>query len=332
MKISTVTTILSLVCPIIAPPALANTGTYRLGQVAVSSDACNELKANLVEKFPQSSRSKVLSDVCERNHDGSFDIVIEYSGLASTLLVSTYNEGADVHGLFATAEECEANKENQINQFNEATGLDAFVAYCFRDRQREQLDRLVTLRIDAFGKPKLKPFNFARHLYEASNINPDSVESSFENALSALGATGVDVKVFSDTGNTSLMAQYYAVRKLPILEYSDGFIATLSDCERYQEVMRHIYARAGGQSAIYFCAGGAEVSKKRIYSVGLAPQPLASELATVKYQTQAACEAKRAPTEETWRLSLGRDVVGSVCAVEWLSSSSEVSMRLFWVE
>ena len=143
---------------------------------------------------------------------------------------------------------------------------------------------------------------------------------------------GVDVKVFSDTGNTSVMAQYYAVRKLPILEYSDGFITTLSDCERYRDVMREIYARAGGQSAIYFCAGGAEVSKKRIYSVGLVSQPLASELATVKYQTQAACEAKRASTEETWRLSLGRDVVGSVCAVEWLASPSEVSMRLFWVE
>lgn len=140
--------------------------------------------------------------------------------------------------------------------------------------------------------------------------------------MSALGATGVDGKVFSDNGNTIVMAQYYAVRKLPILECSDGFIATLSVCERYRDVIREIYARAGG----------ADVSKKRIYSVGLVSQPLASELATVKYQTQAACEAKRAPTDETWRLSLGRDVVGSICAVEWLASPSEVSMRLFWVE
>jgi len=332
MKISVLATLLSLVCALMAPPAMAVTGTYRLGQVAASIDVCNELKASLVKKFPQSSRSQVLSDVCERNHGGSFDIVIEYTGLAASLLVSTYNEGADVHGLFATAEECEASRTDRISEFSGATGLDPFVAYCFRDRQREQLDKFFTLRIDAFGKAKLKPYNFARHIYNSSTVNPEADESGFENALMALGASAVDVKIFKDTGNTSVMAQYYASRRLPLLEHSDGFLPTLADCEKYRDVMREIYARAGGQSAIYFCAIGTEATKSRMYSVGLVSQPLASELASVKYQTQAACEAQRAATEEMWRLRLGRDVVGSVCALEWLASPTEVSMRLFWVE
>jgi hypothetical protein len=336
MKFCIFSALLSLVGALMvmatAPSAMAGTGTYRLGQVAASIDACNELKASLVKKFPQSSRSQVLSDVCERNYGGTFDVVIEYTGLAASLLVSTYNEGADVHGLFATAEECEASRMDRISQFSHATGLDPFVAYCFRDRQREQLDKLFTLRIDAFGKPKLKPYSFARHIYTSSNVNPEADESGFENALMALGASAVDVKIYKDTSNTSVMAQYYASRRLPLLEHSDGFVTTLADCERYRDVMREIYARAGGQSAIYFCAIGTEAAKSRIYSVGLVSQPLASELATVKYQTQAACEAQRAATEETWRLRLGRDVVGSVCALEWLASPTEVSMRLFWVE
>jgi hypothetical protein len=310
---------------------LASPQTYLLTDAAKTIEQCQQLRANLVERFPMAARSKVLSSSCEKSFSNSYNVLIEYVGMASTLLVSNYDEGADVHGLYATREECEAGVEAAVSEFQQLTSIDPFVAYCFRDLRREGVDKYFTLRIDGFGKATLKPYTFARHFYDASQLNTDVAAQNFSAVLAAFGAQGVGVKFYTDAQNTSFMVSYYAAQKLPLSIYSDAFLPSEVACESYRPVMNDVYSRASGRLATYFCAGSRESQTRRIISVGLTTEPLASELATVKYGTYQDCDQGRAALEESFQNSLGLNVVGSVCGVEWLSSPTEFVTRIFWV-
>jgi len=315
----------------ISDSLLASTQTYQLTDVANTIEQCQQMRANLVERFPIAARSKVLSSACEKSFSNSYNVLIEYVGMASTLLVSNYDEGADVHGLYATREECEAGVEVAALEFQQLTSIAPFIAYCFRDLRREGVDKYFTLRIDGFGKTTIKPYSFARHFYDASQFNTDVAAQNFSEVLTAFGAQGVGVKFYTDAQNTSFMVSYYASQKLPLSIYSDAFLPSEVACESYRSVMNDVYSRAGGRLATYFCAGSRDSQTRRIISVGLTTEPLASELATLKYGTYQDCDKDRAALEESFRNSLGPNVVGSVCGVEWLSSPTEFVTRIFWI-
>jgi hypothetical protein len=324
---------LALLFAMSLPHALmAGTQVYKVTDAAKTIEQCQQIRAGLVERFPAVAHSKVTASSCEKSFSGAYSILIEHVGPASTSLVSNYDEGADVHGLYQNLEDCEANVETAKSEFEQMTTVAPFVAYCFRDLRREGVDKFFTLRIDGFGKPTLKPFSFARHFYDGSNLDTDAAAQYFRSAITALGARGVGIRFYSDAQNTSLMVSYYAERRLPLSIYSDAFLPDEVSCERYRNVMNEVYSRAGGRLATYFCAGNRDQQTRRMISVGLTTEPMASEVSLVKYPALGDCDIGRSSLEESYRNSLSLNVVGSVCAVEWLSSPTEYVTRIFWID
>lgn len=329
---------MKIVLPTIASFALAATSAnaaihhYRIPQVSHSQQWCEANDQPVATRFAEVTNSKILSHGCEQNPGRSWDMVIEYARASAPTLVTNYSEFDSVHGLYESQADCMARRDDDVNTFREATGLEPVVAYCYRDYLQDHDDDSWTLRMDAFGSAKLHPQIFSRQLYRTSNIDADATEASIKATLTAFGATGANARITGGRDRTSIMVSYYAAKELSLVEYYEGYFRSDAHCESYRNELREIYAQAGGQTAAFFCVGNSYSEYRRIFTVGVVTEPLATEVTAVKYHTFEACEAKRAETEEAWRTGLDRNIVGSICAVEEVITSSGVSMRMFWTE
>lgn len=306
--------------------------SYTIPRVAATEAQCQEVASWVVERFARLADARVIANGCERNPHRTFDLVIEYSKPVEANLVTTFDEDAYVNALYDTAEACAASRDRDMATFKSATGLEPLIAYCIQDRRDPELDNGWSMRIDAFGKAKLSPQHLARDFYNGINGDVKSLEGTLKSALETHGAKSVQVKIKTTSNHSIVHALYYAARKVPMLQYSEGRFANLENCEKYRDEMSRIFTNAGGQSAIFFCGSSTYSATVYMYTAGVVMQPLATELTSMKYSTVEACEAKRAETEDAWRDGLSKEVVGSVCAMEDAVTYDYVRMRMFWLD
>ena len=306
--------------------------SYRLPRVANTVEQCQQVQSWVVERFARLADAKVINHGCERNSYRTFDLVIEYSKAVEANLVTTFDEHSYVNALYETADECVAQREAEMVTFQSATGLEPLLAYCLYDRRDPEVDNGWTMRIDAFGKPKLSPQHLARDFYNGINGDVKDLESTFKNTLESYGVQNVRVRVRATANRAIVHAMYYAAKRLPILQYSEGRFKSMDSCLRYKDEMTTIFNAADGRSAIFFCGGSTYTSTVYMYSAGVVMQPLATDLTSVKYETVEACEAKREETESSWRDGLEKNIVGSVCAIEDAVTYDYVRMRMFWLD
>ena len=316
-----------------ASTALAEMHTYSIARIAQTEARCQEAESRIVDKFARLAEATVLSHGCEMNTSHTFDLVIEYAKPTAANLVTTFDEFDYVQGLYDSADECVAHyKEDKVTFLNQ-TGLEPLFAYCFQDPRANDRDGSWIMRIDGFGMPKNFPQHMSKDFYYAMNGDLNDIGRQLKEALTAFGAADVKVKIKSNNGRSSFHALYYADHKVPMFQYADGQYTSMQVCESYRDQMREVFARADGQSALYFCGQDPYSLKVHGFSAGLVLQPLASEVASVKYRSFDACEAKRAETELAWRGVLNRNIVGSICAMEYdLLDSDVVRMRVFWLD
>ncbi|MEI6833750.1 MAG: hypothetical protein WCL28_07135 [bacterium] len=306
--------------------------SYTIPRVAATEEQCHQVESWVVEKFARLADARVLTSGCERNPHRTFDLVIEYARSVSANLVTTFDDHAYANALYDTAEVCVANREADMATFKEATGLEPLIAYCIQDRRDHDIDNGWTMRIDGFGKPTLSPQHLSRDFYNNINGDVQSLQEALKSTLESYGAKNVKVKLKASSNHSIVHAMYYASRRLPILQYSEGRFSSLENCERYRGEMAEIYSAAGGQTAIFFCGASSYSSTVYVYSAGVVMQPLATDLTAVKYSTAEACELKREESEASWRDGLEKNVVGSVCAIEDAVTYDNVRMRMFWLE
>jgi hypothetical protein len=188
------------------------------------------------------------------------------------------------------------------------------------------------MRIDGFGAAKLSPQHLARDFYNGINGDVSALEATLKSTLEAYGASHVKTRIRAGANRAIVHGMYYASKRLPIMQYSEGRFKTMASCEGYRAEMGEIFTAAGGQSAIFFCGGSTYSSTVYMYTAGVVTQPLATDLTSVKYDTVEACEAKRRDTEAAWRDGLEKNVVGSVCAIEEAVTYDYVRMRMFWLD
>ena len=315
-----------------AQAAFAGIHNYRIEQITQAKEACVSNEELVTNRFAQLTNSKILSHGCEQNPGRSYDMVIEYARPSAPNFVTTYSEFASVHGLFKTAEDCAARRNSDVETFRNATGLEPIVAYCFQDYHNEDHDTSWTLRMDAFGSPKMSPYNHSRYIYSSTHADTNEVEASIKSALAAHGAIGANTLVTTGRDRTTIMISYYAVKELSIVEYEQGHFASLTQCENNRPLLNDIYSRAGGHSVAFFCAESSFSDFIRAFALGIVTQPLASELTSMSYQTFESCESKRTETEEAWRVGLERNIIGSICAIENTIIGRDVKMRIFWLD
>lgn len=306
--------------------------SYTLPRVAATEAQCQDVASWVVDRFARLTDARVIANGCERNPHRTFDLVIEYSKPVEANLVTTFDEHAYVNALYDTADACVASREDGMATFKAATGLEPLIAYCIQDRRDQELDNGWTMRIDAFGKPKLSPQHLARDFYNGINGDVRSMEGTLKTALESYGAKSVQVKIKATPNHSVVHAMYYATRKVPMLQYSEGRFANLESCEKYRDEMSRVFTAAGGQSAIFFCGSSTYSSTVYMYTAGVVMQPLATDLTSMKYSSFEACEAKRTETEDAWRDGLSKEVLGSVCAMEDTVTYDYVRMRMFWLD
>lgn len=322
-----------LIVGFVAEPSFAGIHSYRIQQFTPSLQTCQVNESQVAERFKQQTGAKILSHGCEVTMRRSYDIVIEYARETIPEIVTTYDELRNLHGFFATEGECLAQLEPQVLIYRENTGLEPTVAFCFYDHVNASIDPSWTLRIDGFGSPRLKPFNYTRAFFETAFDASVNIESGIMRALSARGAAGVLTRVGLGRNLTTINVLYYAERKLGLVEYDTAYFTGLTHCESYRGLLTSVYDRAGGNIMAYVCAGSTLSKRVRAYALGIVTEPLATDLTSMKYPTFEACEAKRSEVEEAWRTGLERNVIASVCAYEdTLIGPAPVTMRLFWLE
>lgn len=310
----------------------ADVHTYTIPRVAATAEQCGQVESWVVERFAKLADAKVINHGCERNAYRTYDLVLEYAKPVEANLVTTFDDDAYVNALYETADECVAQRDAETSKFRESTGLEPLIAYCIHDRKDQEVDNGWTLRIDGFGKPNLSPQHIARDFYNGIHGDVKSLEAALVSTLEAYGAKNTKTRIRATSNRSIVHAMYYAEKRLPILQYSEGRFKSFDSCERYQNVMRDIFSAADGQSAIFFCGGSTYSSTVYMYTAGVVMQPLATDLTSVKYETIEACEAKRSETESSWRDGLEKNVVGSVCAVEEAVTYDYVRMRMFWID
>ena len=319
-------------CLGLSSAAMAEIHTYKIPGFASTEKSCKETDSWLAERFARLADASVLSHGCEMNASRTYDLVIEYAKPVAANLVSTFAEYDYVHGLYDSAKDCVAHQNEDVAIFNKQTGLEALFSYCYQEPISEDMDRLWTMRIDGFGAPKKSP----RHLSEdfSYGISGDisALTTHLKSTLEIYGAADAKVKITSTPDRATIHAFYYSEKSLPIVHFNDGRFKSIQECENYRDDMREVFARAGGQSAIFFCGTSPYLSTVLLYTAGTVTEPLATEFTTVKYGSLSACEAKRVETEATWRNDAHKNIVGSLCSLEEDIASEHTRMRMFWLE
>lgn len=316
----------------VSSAALAEVHSYTIPRIGATKEQCEKVESWVVSRFANLAEASVLTHGCEFNPHRTYDLVIEYSRSVAAKLVTTYDEYAYVNALYDTAEDCAAHYDEDMATFKEATGIEPLIAYCIHDRRDPEADNGWTMRIDGFGKPKLSPRHLARDFFNGINGDVASLKTGLKTTLDAYGAKYTKVNIKATPNRAIIHAMYYSANKLPIVQYSEGQFKSLEACEKNREEMREVFARAGGETAIFFCGGSTYTSKIYIYTAGLVMQPLATTLTSIKFETMEACEARRDETETAWRDGLEKNVVGSVCAIEDAVTREFVRMRMFWLD
>ena len=317
---------------VVSSAALAEIHTYKIPRIGATEAACQQAESWMVEKFATLADASVLNHGCEINPSRTFDLVIEYAKPTVANLVSTYEEFDYVHGLYATAEECVAHYDEDMAIFKNQTGLEPLFAHCVKEPLSEDLHDIWIMRIDGFGTPKKSPQHIAKDFYHGLVGDVNQLASHLKTTLEGAGAADTKVMIKASSSRATVHAMFYSERSLPIVHYSEGQFTTLQACESYRDQMREVFARADGQSAIYFCGGSPYTSKVSVYAAGIVMQPMATELTSIKYNSPEACEAKRAETETAWRNGLQKNVIGSICSIEDAITYDHVRMRMFWLD
>jgi hypothetical protein len=318
--------------PLASSAAMAEIHTYKVPRIGATEERCKEAESWIVDRFAQLAEAAILNHGCEVNPSRTFDLVIEYAKPVAANLVTTFEEFDYVHGLYDSSEECAAHYDEDLATFKNQTGLEPLLAYCYREPLSEDMDNTWTMRIDGFGTPTKSPQHLARDFYHGINGDPSALASHLKETLESYGASGTKVKIKASANRATIHAFYYAEKALPIVHFSEGQFSNLQLCEGYRDQMREVFARAGGQSVVFFCGGSSYASTVSVYTAGIVMQPLATDLTSVKYSTFDACEAKRAVTEAAWRNGLQKNVIGSICSIEDAFTYNYVRMRMFWVD
>jgi hypothetical protein len=316
---------------ILSTPASAGVQHYTFGQIATKLDQCESIKASTLEKFERISGTKVLAAACSLNSARSVDLTVQFYGESAVKAVSTFDEFDQVGGLFTDEVSCKSALAEEVQTFHAATELEPVVAYCFANYMQSTRGHDWSMRIDSFGTPKLRPFNYSRHMYDpviAQSANP---AETIKQVLKDAGAIGPRFQFFNSTGNSEFVATYYAERQLPIFEFKDGNFLTEAHARSYIQQIADLYSKSGGKVGAVFLLHSPYSNNFRILSLGTITEPLQSETLNVNFSSLQDCENARARTEENFRNVLHRNVIGSICSAESILFGGSMRLRLFWI-
>lgn len=209
--------------------AQAATFTYRLYDFPKSDSLnCEAAAKNLGDLVAQIANVQVKSAICSSEFRDAYAIVVTYEAASRLNVVTTSLSSPNTfgNGIYRSIAECRADLPRQIDQFKKSTGLNPIVHYCSDTGWSDNYP--IRLRIEGFGTPDVRPFNFSKHIFGVPVYASRAVASINARAAEA-GMTMIGSAVAGVFGDSRIDIIYYASQRY---EMFDKLIAEFNKPEQ----------------------------------------------------------------------------------------------------
>lgn len=304
----------------LATPSLAATQIYRVKDYPGSRampDACHQLATDLGARFTQMTGATLVRSICEAVDDRGYDVKITYDRETPLNAVSTIDAlgGVDAGGgIYDTRAACEAALPREQERFENATGLDAFVGYCFEDVYSDE--HPFAIRVDAFGDPAKRPYSSSTYIFGTpSSLTRQDLLSTVKRRLVEEGVDVSYVRYEGIVAYGTVTAMYYAERKFRLETTEVAKLPTKEACAAALPTVTAAFASFEPAPIITLCSGDGVMGGYEVVNMTLGMPLLVAQPAVETYRNQAACEADRARVVTHYRDTLGRAVEGGICSL-----------------
>jgi len=144
--------------------AFAEMFEHKFQEFPVKKEDCPNASVKIKEDFERVTKTQVVGVSCDIVSYSRIDIVVKYLADSQLKLVSLWKDRSDYERNYATFKSCEKDLKDQTVIFEARTGLKSVLGYCFVTYNNSDYSHLATMRIDAFGIPKERPFVLAKSL------------------------------------------------------------------------------------------------------------------------------------------------------------------------
>lgn len=290
---------------------------YRASRYPVHSEDCMAASAALGTRFEQITGRRVLKTSCEVQGLGAIDLVVTYGGETPLNLVSTFDEYATNQGFFSTLETCKANIPLEVTKFEEYSGLNSVVAYCYHfTNSGGNSPDPYTLRIDGFGTAKLRPVLVSQPIYATPVENIQVLADKIKRAAEMEGFVWPRVAVNYSEAQHELILKYYAPNTQPIRLVQYTSYPTPIECARRLSEVEAIFRTVESVPMTTFCARKHFSEVTDLYALLHVKGSFQKTILQSRYSTMDECDADKKRISDWLKNSQGLNVVGTLCSYQ----------------
>lgn len=320
---------MALITSVLAFSATAradNLYRYELTSYPANSTGCAATAASLGQRFSATTGKSVYQAACVQQTRLGYDISLTYRSLDELPLVSTSKEdgGFGYLGIYRSMEDCARNLSQEVTWFRDATGLEPFLSYCFKESDINETP--YAARIDAFGSASLHPYRFDALVFGAlldgTDVLDEILSAARSEGINATmttvahdGSENLVVRYFDPPENSLARLYYFSAKEFGKF-YSYDTVATKNACRAELEDAKAGFATEFTTPSVWFCVWDQMLFTARLYAVRVKPERdrLFFELAPNRYETYADCHSDRDRVLEYYRRDLGKDAYAGVCS------------------
>lgn len=276
---------------------------------------CYLIAKDLQQKFYEETKIQHVRADCIAEDINGFDIIIKYEADEPVKIVST-EEGSFVWpaGAYTTKEECIAKSNIEKQVFKDETGLNPFVAYCYKNNYVSQFPW--ELRIDAFGTSNVKSFRNGLLLWGIP-VNASSYElfiKELQDILYNMEDTKVSyVVVRPKLVYLELVIRYYASKPLNLKLMSFGSFTNKAECALEYESLIEIFNALEFKTLKSYCSNVLAIQNIELNALYKEIENFRVIQLLEKYKTFSECLENKDAVLQYQKEVIGRPVVGGIC-------------------
>lgn len=287
---------------------------YRVNRLTTSFERCEQYAPSIATSFTRTTGRTVISTSCEQIAVRIYDLVIVYDGDTRLNLVTTWDEWAQYQGTYADSSACQAAISDELEAFQTNTDLAPVVAYCYAESEVSDDPHPWVLRVDGFGRPRLRPWVLDRNVYAAPYRALTDISQGVERSAANEGLVRPRALMDFTAGLYRFILRYYAEYEAPLSLVQWTSYASPQDCSQRSAELLSILKDLQVNVLESFCAHREFTGMTDFYLAPMVRGSYGRETLQTAYSTMTSCEADRARIVQAYRDQRRLDVVGAVCS------------------
>lgn len=212
---------------------LAQAGTFAYSLYdypRTNQETCVQAAAHLGQLVAKYGNVQVISARCLQQLASVYDLQVIYEAEYILPVVTTSLRGNNTFGsgIYQSMAACQADLKRQIDAFTQNTGVKPIVHYCSKSNWSGGYP--VSIRVEGFGEPEVKPFNFSKPLFGVSVDAPRAVASLTARATS-LGFKLIGVAIAGSIQDSRIDILYYAAEPYNLYDNVAESFNNAAQCE-----------------------------------------------------------------------------------------------------